>query len=598
MSDTLRQDQTIAQLNTPLGADKLVLVSYDCTEGVSEKFQIRIDALSKEKGINFDSAIGQNCTITVKMVTGDKRYFDGILTEAHWLGGNDQGEHAYQLVLESWLWLCSFRRNSLIFHEKTAPEIIEEVFGKHGFARFNNNLSRGYPVMEYCVQYQESDMDFVCRLMEEYGISYYFKHSDGEHKLIMTDEMSTFEAIPGGSREYLPYPGPHRTHKETFFSWQPERRFTSGKIKVDDYDPEKSDTDLVVNEEVSPPFDPGTLEVFHYPGRYVETSDGQKIAQALRDMERAKDGHFHAEGDCVTCFPGALVTLTDKSDSGFDTEYLALRCVHKFKTQAYRSGAPAGGTAYEGKYEFIKSDKTYAPPHVTKRAVIEGPQTAKVVGDGEIDVDEYGRILVRFPWDQETDQSRRCRVAQVWSGDRWGGIYTPRVGMEALVVFLDGDPNQPLVIGTLYNDKHMPPYDLPSEQAISGVKSNSTPGGDGYNEFIFDDTDGSELVRLHAQRNLEAVVEEDESRTVKQDRKTEISKNDTLNVTQVLKIDAGTKVEITVGASKITMTPDKIKIESLQVEISATDFKTDAVMSSHSAAGVMDIKGVLVKINS
>jgi type VI secretion system secreted protein VgrG len=598
MPDSLGQDKRIAQLNTPLGKDKLTLVSFACSEGVSEKFQITIEAASEEKGLNFDTAIGQNCTITVDMFESGKRYFDGLLTEAHWLGGREKGTHRYRLVLRPWLWLLSHRRNSFIHHEKTVPEIIEKVFGDHGFAVFSNNLSRGYPTLEYCVQYRESDMDFVCRLMEEYGISYYFRHSDGEHKLIMTDEMSTFEAIAGGSRWYLPTARERHSDKDYFFSWSPARRFTSGKIKLDDYDFKKSDQDLALTESVDPPFDPGMLEVFDYPGRYVESGDGQKIAQAWRDMERSNDHHFNAEGECVTCFPGALVTLEDKSESGFDGEYLALRCVHRYANQAYRSGAATSDIPYEGKYEFVKSDKTYAPPRLTPKAVVQGPQTAKVVGEGEIDVDEYGRILVRFHWDQEEDQSRRCRVAQVWAGKQWGGIYTPRVGMEALVQFLEGDPDQPLVVGCVYNDKHMPPYDLPTDKSISGVKSNSTPGGDGFNEFIFDDKAGEELVRLHAQKDLESVVENDESRNVKMDRKTEVGQNDTLNVIQVLKIDAGTKVEITVGGSKITMTPEKIKIESLAVEISATNFKSDAVMSTHSAGGVMDIKGSLVKINS
>jgi type VI secretion system secreted protein VgrG len=170
--------------------------------------------------------------------------------------------------------------------------------------------------------------------------------------------------------------------------------------------------------------------------------------------------------------------------------------------------------------------------------------------------------------------------------------------MEVVVEFVEGDPDQPLVVGAVYNDKNMPPYDLPGQKNIAGVKSNSTEGGGGYNELIFDDSSGNELVRLHAQYNLESVVENDEARNVKKNRKTEIGQDDTLNVGQVLKIDAGTRVEITVGSSKITMTPDKISLESLQIEVKATDFKTDAVMSTHSAGGVMDIKGALVKINS
>lgn len=605
MSDSLGQTERIAKLNTPLGEDNLVLVSFECSEGVSEDFEIRIDALSKKKGINFDSAIGQHCTITVEMVTGDKRYFDGILTEAHSLGGDDKGNHAYQLVLRSWFWLLSHRTNCLIFHEKTVPDIIREVFDKHSYADYRPNLSRGYPTLEYCVQYRESDMNFVCRLMEEYGISYYFHHSDGAHKLVLTDEMSTFEPIVGGSRKFMPRPGQHRETEENFHSWMPERRFTSGKVKLDDYDFKKPDTDLVVNEEISPPFDPGTLELFDYPGRYVESSDGHQIAQAWRDLEKARDGHFHAAGDCVTCFPGALVTLEDKSESGFDGEYLALRCVHRFGAQSFRSGSAGGRAGYAGQFEFIKSDKTYAPPRVARKAIVAGPQTAKVVGDGEIDVDEYGRILVRFHWDQIPDQSRRCRVAQVWSGNLWGGIYTPRVGMEVVVEFLEGDPDQPLVIGTVYNDKNMPPYDLKDSgppKTISGVKSNSTPGGDGYNEFIFDDDAGKELVRLHAQRNLESVIEKDESRKVGENRTTSVGGNDTLDVGQVLKIDAGTKIEITCGqgptASKITMTPDKISIESLTIEIDAkTMLKTNGLTVQHTATGTMTIQGAMVLIN-
>jgi type VI secretion system secreted protein VgrG len=581
----LRQDKRIGQLNTPLGKDKLVLVGFECDEGVSEKFEIRVQALSSEKNINFDEAIGQNCTITVEMERGKKRYFDGVMAEARWVGGDEFGDQKYVCVLKSWLWLLSFRKNSLIFHEKTAPEIIEQIFGEHGFAVFSNNLSRGYPTLEYCVQYKETDMDFVCRLMEECGISYYFKHSDGEHKLILADEMTTFEAIPGGSRQHLPNPGRHTVRTESFHTFVPKRSFTSGTIKFDEHDFMKSTSDLVVNAEISPPFEPSGLEVFHYPGRYVETSDGQKLAEAWRDMERAKDGHFEADGICVTCFSGALVTIEDKSNNGFDAEYLALRCEHRFGKQTYRGRAEQGvDDIYQGRFEFIKSDKTYAPPRLTQKALVEGPQTAEVVGDGEIDVDEYGRILVRFYWDQKGDKSRRCRVMQVWAGNKWGGIYTPRVGMEVVVAFEEGDPDKPLVIGTVYNDKHMPPFTLPDDKTIAGIKSNSSPGGGGYNEFVLEDKAGKELIRLHAQKDLESTVEHDETRSVANNRSTSVGANDTLSVGDTLKIDARQKVEITVGTSKITMTPEKITVQSMTIEVNGQT--------------LTDIKGAIVKINS
>jgi type VI secretion system secreted protein VgrG len=597
MSDSLRQDKRVGKLNTPLGENKLALLAFECVEGVSEKFEIKVDATSNESDLNFDAAIGQNCTITMETVGGGKRHFCGVLAHTTRLGG-DQGLYSYKLVLRPWLWLLSFRRNSFIHHEKTAPQIIEKVFGDHGFASYRNNLRRGYPKLEYCVQYRETDMDFVCRLMEQYGISYYFKHSDGEHKLIMTDETSTFESIPG-SHPFMQTGESRRADKDYFRSFQAARSFTSGIIKIDDFNFENSDADQVVSEPISPPFEP-VLEVFdHHTGRYENTGDGQKIAEAWRDMERAKDNHFHAEGDCASCFPGGLLTLEDKSESGLGGEYLALRCTHTYRSQAYRSTYKLdSGPIYEGSYEFIKGDQAYAPPHVTPKAIVHGPQTAKVVGKGDIDVDEYGRILLEFHWDQKPDQSRRCRVAQVWAGNKWGGIFTPRVGMEVLVTFLEGDPNEPLVIGCVYNDKHMPPYDLPAEKTKSGWKSNSTTSGSGFNEFMFDDQDDNELVRLHAERNLEAVIEQDESRTVRNDRNTEIEQNDTLHVGQVLKITADTKIEITCGTTKIVMEPMKMSIETMSLSFKTQDFSTDSTMSKHNAVGVMDIKGGVVKINS
>ena len=222
-----------------------------------------------------------------------------------------------------------------------------------------------------------------------------------------------------------------------------------------------------------------------------------------------------------------------------------------------------------------------------------------MVGDGEIHVDKYGRIRVRFHWDTQEDQSMWCRVAQVWSGKQWGGIFIPRVGMEVVVQFLEGDPDQPLVIGAVYNNENMPPFKLPDNKTIAGIKSNSSPGGGGYNEFIFEDKAGKELVRMNAQKDLKSTVGHNETRSIANNRSTSVGGNDTLSVGDTLSITAGTKVEITVGTSKITMVPEKITIESLMIEINAlTSLKTTALTSEHMAAALMDIKGVLVKINS
>ena len=603
MASSLTQDKHISRLDTPGGQDKLVLTAFELSEGISELFEYRISALSREGNIDFDSMLGRNGTVTFNTQDSGKRFFDGIITEAQWLGPTsgsrkDAEEHAYSLVLRPWLWLLSFRQNCLIFHELTAPKIIEQIFAKHGFADFKNNLSRDYPTLEYCVQYRESDMAFVCRLMEQHGISYYFEHSEGAHKLVLADEASTFKTIDGGSRRYAPGSPDFAARKETVRTVVPGRIMTAGKVKLKDYDFKKPSADLTADKAGDAKFENGKLEIYDYPGKYVERADGVDYATSRLNMERALDDHFKASGDCVSFFPGALVSLTGHSIGKLNQEYIVLRCVHTFSGQDYGTSGAKEAERYEGRYELVKSDKPYAPPMLTETPFIGGAQTAVVVGDGEIDVDKYGRILVRFHWDTQGDKSMRCRLAQVWSGKQWGGVFIPRIGMEVVVQFLEGDPDQPLVIGTVYNNENMPPYKLPDNKTIAGLKSNSSTGGGGYNEFIFEDKAGKELVRMNAQKDLESTVGNDETRSVKSNRTTNVDSNDTLDVGDTLKITATNKVEITVGSSKITMEPDKITIESINVEIKAMDLKTTTVTSEHLASGIMDIKGAMVKINS
>ncbi len=624
MSSFMTQDKRAAKLITPLGKDKIVLSRFDGSEGLSELFEYRIEGLSADENINFDDAIGKNCTVNMNTLGGEVRHFDGILVEAQWLGVSLDA-YAYRLVLRPWLWMLSQQTDSYIFSDKTAPEIISEIFGKHGFAKFANKLSRAYPKMEYTVQYRESDMAFVCRLMEQHGISYYFAHSEGEHILNLCDENSSFASIPGNQREYIPISGHHRREKEHFFHWMPERRFTTGKVTYKDYDFKEPSKDLKAEKEGSSKYTNASLEHYDYPGKYVVKKDGTDYADVRLNQKLSQDGRFIAAGDCISCFPGCLMTLKnypskDNPISELNTEYLAVRCVHTYMSEAFRTGAVADSdVSYQGNYEFVKSDKTFAPALVTEKPFVQGPQTGKVVGEGEIDVDEHGRILVLFHWVRNDAKSRRCRLSQVWAGKNWGGIYIPRVGMEVIVEFLEGDPDQPIVIGTVYNGDNKPPYDLPAEKNLAGIKSNSTTGGGGYNEYVFDDTKGEELVRQQAEKNMDSLVKNDETRSINNDqtltidhdqtfcigkkkdgsRTGDVKVNDTLNVGKKLYIEAGTEIKLVVGQSKITMTSTKIKIESVNVEIKASaEFKSSATMSKHSASGIMDIKGSLVKINS
>jgi type VI secretion system secreted protein VgrG len=599
MASPYTQALRIGRLETPLGLDRLALTSFEGKETVSRLFEYRVEALNAEKALlTFDDAIGKHCTVKLKRVDGGERIFDGMLAEARWIAGSDEGNH-YELVLRPWLWMLSKRVNSLIFHEKTAPQIIEQVLGEHGgLADFQQSLSRSYRKREYCAQYNESDMDFVCRLMEEEGIFYFFRHSDGAHKMIMGDSSSASVPVSGGSRPFIAISAQHNRDTEHLSLWRPERRFTTGKVATTDYNFEKPSSNMKSEKTGDAKYEHGKLESYLYPGRYAEQSEGTDYAQVRLDMNRAEDNHFHAEGDCATLYPGALVDLTDHPDSNQNKQFFVLKASHSFKEQSYRSGA-GPSQPYQGVYEFMRSDQTFAPAAATPRPFIRGPQTAVVVGDGEIDCDKYGRILVRFHWDRKSDKSRRVRVAQVSAGQSWGAIFIPRVGHEVVVDFLEGDPDQPIVIGSVYNADNMPPFGLPGSKNISGWKSNSTTGGGGYNELVIDDSKGSELVRFRAQKDLDSTVENDESRHVKHDRSTTVDHDETLDVANQILIKAGTKITIQCGQSSITMDPMSIKIEAPTVEISADmQFKsTSKMLSQHEASAMMIINGTLVKIN-
>lgn len=599
MASPYPQEQRIGRLDTPLGKDRLALVSFEASEGLSQLFEYRIEALSTEKQIvGFDDAIARHCTVKLRTVDGGERVFDGVLAEACWIGTRTEG-NAYELVLRPWLWVLSRRVNSLIFHELTAPQIIERIFGEHGgLADFQPSLSRNYPTLEYCAQYRESDMEFVCRLMEEHGISYHFRHSDGAHKLIMGDSVSAYLPVSRASRPFIAVDAQHNRDTEHLSLWRPERKFTTGKVAMTDYDFKKPSADMKAEKSGDARYEQSKLESYIHPGRYVSQADGTDYARVQLDMRRAEDSHFHAEGDCATLYPGALVDLTGHPDGEQNQQYLVLKASHRFDGQSYRSGS-GGGQAYKGVYEFMRAEQPFAPPMTSAKPYIRGPLTAKVVGEGEIDCDKYGRILVRFHWDRKSDESRRVRVAQVAAGQSWGAIFTPRVGMEVIVDFLEGDPDQPIIIGCVYNGENMPPFGLPGAKNISGWKSNSTTGGGGYNELVMDDTKGAELVRFHGQKDLDSTVENDERRLIKNNRKTKINHDETLNVTNEIAITAGAKITITCGKSKITMDPMSIKIEAPNVEIKTDlQFKSNSkLLSQHEAGATMIINGTIVKIN-
>lgn len=600
MSGALLQRTRIGELTTPFGKDVLVLHRLTGTEALSENFELRVDALSKVPGLDFSTAIGEHCTVRLNTIRDGTRFFDGLLTDAEWLGAED-GAYRYQLTLRPWFELLGHRIDRLIFHEMTAPDIVARVFAGHGgLARFERRLTRSYPTLEYTVQAEESDLDFCRRLMEAHGIAYYFTHGRGEHTLVMADGISGYDPVPGGTRNYYPLDRQYRRDEEHFARVVAGRRFTHGRSTLNDYDFKKPSADLTAERRGDTDHAHGGLEVYRYPGRYTERGDGEVYSRLRIDAVRSLDRQISADGDCMSLSPGHLVTLANHPSGPLNREYLTLSARHHYRAEDYVSGASGDEDSYEGSYTFLASDIPFVPLAATPRPRAPGPQTATVVGEGEIDCDAHGRILVRFHWDRKGDQSMRCRVTQAWAGKSFGAIFIPRVGMEVIVQFLDGDADRPVVTGCVYNGENTPPYPLGDAKTIAGWKSRSTIGGGGYNEFAIDDTKGDELVRLHAQHDLQAKVLNDERREVLNDRTTGIGHDDTLTVGRDLTVTAGRRITLKVGASSIVIDAGSITIQSPNVEIRASqEFTSRASMNSEHSAGVlMDIKGALVKINT
>lgn len=622
----ISQDGRLGILHAP-GTD-LVLVRFSGAEAVNMVGEIEVECLSEQGDVDFTPVLGRN--VTVEMDTIDpshpSRFFDGLLTEARetkvlW------GGMGYRLVLRPWLWLLGLRKNQRIFHNQTAPQIIKQILSEYGHPH-ENLLQRDYPVIEYMVQYAESDLDFVTRLMAMYGINQTVRHEKSNHTVVLFDEVDALPEVVGGSRPLRQTDRQYRDDAEHLQDWTGERRMTTGRVSLVDYNFKTPTKAMDAEQAEGAGYAHDDIESFIFPGGYPDQDEGKTLAKTRLKQMTAADGHFFASGDCLGLAPGMRMGLSGHDRPEMNGKnFVVLAATHDYMAEGYRTGGgeSAARDSYQARYQFAEVTHPVAPsPSAAITPRMHGPQTAMVVGEGEIDCDEYGRILVQFHWDREAAKSMRCRVAQIWAGKNWGGIVIPRVGMEVIVEFLGGDPSQPIVTGCVYNDDNMPPFDLPGAGQIMGMKSNSTPGGGGYNELVFDDSQGKEELRIHAQYDLNAkvlhdqlwevlnnrttiinvddslTVGEDRSVQIGKDRDTQIGKNDTLEVGQTLEITAGQKIVLKVGMSKIEMDASSITLHSPTVEVKASmQFKSNAGMASEHKAGAMfDIKGALVKINS
>jgi type VI secretion system secreted protein VgrG len=630
MAGQLSQSDRIAEFKTPLGKDVLVLIKITGTEGLGELFEFRVEALSDKENIDFDKALGQGCTIKLNAYEGKDRIYDGILTQAQWIGKTEDFHH-YKLVLRPWLWLLGRKADCRIFLDKNVKDIIKDVFTKAGFNDFEFRTNSDYEEIAYCVQYRETDLAFVTRLMEQYGIYYFFEHTDGKHTMILADSRSSHKAVPDLSKvPFLPLSQPELRREQHLYEWVSERRFRTGKVQFNDYDYLKPKKNLLAPSEASEKYAHAKLEVYDYPGKYDEEDKGKDLSRFRLEAEQALDHRRIIHGDAPSLHPGGLVTVVKHPTSAENREYLIVRAIHRFSSHHYRSGqmdndvTPDAGSdgepekdqVYYGYYEFQPSDRPFRMMPVTPKPRIYGIQTAKVVGkkgeeSEEISTDEHGRIWVQFFWDREPKLTCPIRIAQVWASKKWGGIFIPRIDMEVVVEFLEGDPDRPLVVGTVYNGDNKVPYDLPDNKTIAGFKSESSKGGNGYNEFVFEDKKGSENIRMHAEKDNDVTVRNAQTHTIGEvfkppkgspSRSTTLEHgDDQLTVQmgdQTISIPMGSQtttamitITHTVGMTTVTLTPASASVESPVIN------NTAETVINLTAGGTINLTAPLINLN-
>jgi len=415
----------------------------------------------------------------------------------------------YRATLSPWLWFLTRTSDCRIFQNMTVPAIIEQVFHDHGFNDFiPTKLSGSYRTWEYCVQYRETDFNFVSRLMQQEGIYYYFTHENGKHTLVLADNPGSHSTFSGYDQvPYYPPDVQEFRERDHIYEWTVEKQVQSGAYALNDFDfmaPRKNLRTLASTPKDHAMAD---LPMYDYPGDYTEASDGNAYSAVRLQELLAQHEILRGQGIARGLAVGYLFSLTHYGREDQNRKYLIVSAVHDLQSDTYESVAGIDAAKpYVGRITAIDAQQQYRAPRINPKPVVQGPQTAIVVGASgdEIHTDQYGRVKCQFHWDRygEANQNSSCwiRVAQSWAGKKWGTLYLPRVGHEVIVDFLEGDPHRPIITGRVYNDINKPPYTLPDNKTMSTLKSLSSTGGDGFNEFRFEDKKGSEQ-RTRKDRN-------------------------------------------------------------------------------------------------
>lgn len=653
------QENRNIRLNSALGPDALLFHRMTGHDGLSVPGEYQLELLSEQPDLKINDVLGQALSVLIDAGPGVVREFNGIVTRFALLGRTGRAGRytSYQATVRPWLWLLTQSRDCRIFQDQDALAIIKTIFEKYALADYDlGQLSATPPVLPYCVQYRETDFAFVSRLLERFGIYYYFRHAGGRHTLVLADSAAAHNAIPGSATLHFAGDGdPHARARETVYAWQAGGQILADAVTLKAYNFETPAVDLTAKSTQARGYDGNVrkLELYDYPGAYLVRADGEALAKTWVEAAGAHYQVVRGAATAAALAPGGLFTLSDHPRSDQNAEMLATYASYQLYSDRFEAepGMEPDEQAervlpFDCQFRAIVKSATFRAPRTTPAPLMHGPQTALVVGKSgeEIWTDKYGRVRVKFHWDRLGDadsDADACscwvRVAQAWAGKRFGQLIIPRIGQEVVVSFLEGDPDQPLITGAVYNAQNMPPVTLPDDATRSTFKTNSSKGGEGFNELRFEDKKGSEEIFVQAEKDYNRVVKNNDTLkvgfekadkgdqtvdikndqtitighdaietitnnqtiTIKVDQKLDVDGDQKVKVGKTIVIEAGTSIELKVGGSSIKIEAAKITIKSAEIEIAAdANAKVSAgAMMDIKAGAPMTIAGAIVQIN-
>ncbi len=549
------QDGRFLSIVTPLAKDELLLTSINGVEAISSLFQFSLTTLSQNTDIKPEALINKSVSFTIH--DDEPRVFNGYVSHFSFGEIKNNGLREYHLTVVPWAWFLNQNENRRIFQNKNTKEIVSQVFSDLGYNDFDFKAEGGNP-REYCVQYGESDLTFVMRLLAEEGYASFFTHEKKKHTLVIVDQMSAYAESPNSKLTYSKGNSPDAEIN----AWQHNYALKKGEWIVNDYNFKEPNKSLIANSASKSKFEKNSqFKHYSYPSQYDFTL-GSKLANARMDAEEAGANTISGGSSCSGFSAGQFFSLLKhdaKSEAG---KYLLLSVQHQASDASYYS-SQGNDEQYSNTFSCMPTDNMYRPPMVYNRPVMYGPQSALVTGPKgeEIYIDEFGRIKVQFMWDQEgkKDENSSCfiRVMQSFAGNGWGSSFIPRIGHEVIISFLDGDPDRPIVTGSVYNGNNKPPY---ASKTQSGIKTHSTKegGNDNYNEIRFEDKKASEQVYIQAEKNLDTYVKHDETHTVDNnqvvtignDRAKTIKNNENSNISKNRSKTVGKNQSESIGENK------------------------------------------------